>query len=56
MRGLYNCPHAKRQNGKVLIFCRVKNNSCGNQRYCPKEGKTILTEQAADCPLRKDRK
>lgn len=52
MKGVFHCPYAQRQNGKPLLLCTVKNDSCGNQRYCPKEGKTILTEHAARCPVR----
>lgn len=50
-----NCKHAKRGRNN-LFFCALmeesKWNTCGNQRYCPKEGRPVLTEGANRCPVR----
>lgn len=62
MDKVYRCEYAVRRRGKVLMCCVIqearakgrKNCECGNQRYCPKAGKTILTEGAERCPLRTD--
>lgn len=49
-----NCKHAKRGRNN-LFFCDLKAeskwNTCGNQRYCPKEGRPILTDGADNCPV-----
>lgn len=50
-----SCKHAKRGRNQ-LFLCGLmeesKWNTCGNQRYCPKEGRPILTEGANNCPVR----
>ena len=50
-----NCEHAKRGRNN-LFFCALmggsKWNTCGNQHYCPKEGRPVLTEGANKCPVR----
>lgn len=59
---VYHCGYAARRHGKVLMFCKIqeerekgrKTCECGNQRYCPKARKTILTEKAEKCPIRED--
>lgn len=52
------CKYAKRVPNKPLLICTVLEETqgqwanCGNQRYCPKEMRTVLTESAAKCPVR----
>lgn len=54
-----NCEHAKRGRNN-LFFCALmgesKWNTCGNQRYCPKEGRPVLTDGANRCPVREKHK
>ena len=54
-----SCKHAKRGRNN-LFFCDLmdesKWNTCGNQRYCPKEGRPILTDGANKCPVRERHK
>ena len=62
--GKYRCPHMIVRKGRVPIDCEImereakerKYMPCAFQRYCPKEGKSILTEQALGCLRRKPRK
>lgn len=54
-----SCKYAKRRrNGLFLceLAAESKWNTCGNQRYCPKEGRPILTEGANKCPVRERHK
>ena len=54
----FQCKYAKRQPNKPLLVCTIMEETCGqwfhcgNQRYCPKEGRTVLTDGAAKCPVR----
>lgn len=54
----FQCKYAKRQPNKPLLVCTIMEESCGqwfhcgNQRYCPKEGRTVLTDKAENCPVR----
>lgn len=49
------CQYAKPGRNR-LFLCELANderwNTCGNQRYCPKEMKNILTDNAEKCPVR----
>lgn len=62
MDKVYHCGYAERRPGKVLMLCKIQEDrakgrrtcECGNQRYCPKARRTILTEGAEWCPVRKD--
>lgn len=50
-----SCKHAKRGRNGLFLCEMAKNekwNTCGNQRYCPKEGRPILTDGANKCPVR----
>lgn len=45
---------AKGKKKKTAPAQTDEMQSCGHQRYCPAKGKCILTEQAANCPKRKE--
>lgn len=55
---VFQCKYAKRAPKMALLVCSIMEEkcnqwfTCGNQRYCPKEGRTVLTEGAANCPVR----
>ena len=58
------CPYAIRRKGRIPIDCEIAEREssahkfmpCAFQRYCPKEGRSILTPGALGCVRRKDRK
>ena len=53
------CPYAKRGRNRLFLCELAKDerwNTCGNQRYCPKEMKPVLTDGAAKCPVREKAK
>lgn len=62
--GKYKCPHAIRRPRRVPIDCEIierdsaqhKYMPCAFQRYCPKEGKSILTPGSVGCLRRLDGK
>ncbi len=45
-----------------MIFCKIQEAmqkgetecACGHQRYCPKERKSIFTQDAFNCPIREN--
>jgi hypothetical protein len=50
-----NCPNAF-YNARMQIVCKKSNDLCGNQRFKPCKGWSVLTDNAAKCPLKKERK
>lgn len=52
------CEHAEQGRGSGPIKCKLLTergdgrNLCGNQRYCDKQRKCVLTDFAAQCPLK----
>lgn len=49
------CPYAK-YDEKMRLMCSKSNDLCANQRWMPCKGWSVLTDWAADCPLRKEAK
>ena len=47
------CPFAKYISG-MRIACTRADDLCAHQRYCMGKGWFVLTDQAGDCPVRKD--
>lgn len=47
------CPHA-RYNEKMYIRCEKIGDMCAHQRWCAGKGWCILTDQADDCPARRE--
>ena len=47
------CPHARYAEGMV-IECSKADDLCAHQRYCMSKGWYVLTDQAGNCPARKD--
>ena len=48
-----SCPHAQYAEGMV-IHCAKADDLCAHQRYCMSKGWYVLTEQAGNCPARKE--
>lgn len=48
------CPHA-RYNERMYIHCEKRGELCAHQRWCAGKGWCVLTEQAGDCPARKEK-
>ena len=53
MRPKLNCTHAK-YNADMMINCAKRGEPCAHQRWCACKGWAVLTDQAGDCPARKD--
>lgn len=49
------CPHAH-YNERMYINCEKTDDLCAHQRWCNGKGWCILTDQAGDCPARKEKK
>ena len=49
------CPYAK-YDGRMYINCEKTGELCAHQRWCDGKGWSILTDQAGDCPARKEKK
>lgn len=47
------CPNAK-YNSRMYIECAKDGGECAHQRWCAGKGWCVLTEQAADCPARRE--
>ena len=47
------CPHARYAEGMV-IQCAKADDLCAHQRYCMSKGWYVLTDQAGNCPARKE--
>lgn len=47
------CPHAK-YNSQMYINCEKIGDMCAHQRWCDGKGWCILTDQAGNCPARRD--
>ena len=47
------CPHARYAEGMV-IQCTRRDEPCAHQRYCMSKGWYVLTDQAGNCPARKE--
>lgn len=48
-----NCPYA-RYGERMAIQCTKADDLCAHQRYCMSKGWYVLTDQAGNCPARKD--
>ena len=48
-----NCPYA-RYGERMAIQCTKADDLCAHQRYCMSKGWYVLTDQAGDCPARKE--
>ena len=48
------CPHAK-YDGQMHIQCNKTGEQCAHQRWCEGKGWCVLTDQAGDCPARKEK-
>jgi hypothetical protein len=54
-----SCKYAKLGRNNLFLCELAKSekwNTCGNQRYCPKQGRPILTDEANKCPVRERHK
>lgn len=49
-----NCPNARYGEGMV-IQCAKADDLCAHQRYCMSKGWYVLTDQAGNCPARKEK-
>ena len=47
------CPYA-RYGENMVIQCAKTEDACAHQRYCMSKGWYVLTEQAGNCPARKE--
>ena len=47
------CPYARYTEGMV-IQCTKRDEPCAHQRYCMSKGWYVLTDQAGNCPARKE--
>ena len=47
------CPHARYAEGMV-IQCAKADDLCAHQRWCMSKGWAVLTDQAGNCPARKE--
>lgn len=47
------CPYAK-YNSQMHIDCEKSNELCTHQRWCNGKGWCVLTDQAGDCPARRE--
>ena len=47
------CPHA-RYGEQTVIQCNKTGEPCAHQRYCMGMGWYVLTDQAGNCPARKE--
>lgn len=47
------CPYARYGEGMV-IHCAKADDLCAHQRYCMSKGWYVLTDQAGNCPARKE--
>ena len=47
------CPHARYADG-MRINCERTGGRCAHQRFKPCVGWCVLTDQAAECPARKE--
>lgn len=50
---ILTCPKSK-YDADMRIRCTVADDLCAHQRYKPCKGWCVLTEQAEQCPARKD--
>ena len=48
-----SCPYA-RYAAQMHIMCTKTADLCAHQRYCMGKGWYVLTEQAGNCPARKE--
>ena len=48
-----SCPNA-RYGERMVIQCAKADDLCAHQRYCMSKGWYVLTDQAGNCPARKD--
>lgn len=48
------CPHAH-YNERMYINCEMSGDFCAHQRWCSGKGWCILTDQAGECPARKEK-
>lgn len=53
MKPRFDCPHA-RLNRDMVIDCAKRGELCAHQRWCMSKGWAVLTDQAGNCPARKD--
>ena len=53
MRPKLSCPNAK-YNSDMMINCTKRDEPCAHQRWCTCKGWAVLTDQAGDCPARKE--
>lgn len=53
MRPKLNCPNAK-YNSDMMINCSKRDEPCAHQRWCTCKGWAVLTDQAGNCPARKE--
>ena len=49
------CPYA-RYNAGMHINCEKTGDLCAHQRWCDGKGWCVLTDQAGECPARKEKK
>ena len=47
------CPHAK-YDAKMHIQCEKVGDMCAHQRWCNYKGWFVLTDQADNCPARRE--
>jgi len=53
MKPRLSCPYA-RYAVQMWIDCARRDEPCAHQRYCMSKGWNVLTDQAGNCPARKD--
>lgn len=51
---IFKCPYAERRPGQPLLFCKKRDKTCVNQRFCTTRRETVLTQFSKDCPARKE--
>lgn len=47
------CPYAK-YDERMHIKCEKVSDMCAHQRWCSSKGWCVLTDQAGNCPARKE--
>ena len=50
------CPHARYDAGMHIQCKKANKGPCAHQRWCMSKGWAVLTDQAGNCPVRKEEK
>ena len=53
MKPRLSCPHAH-YSAEMMIECTKRGEPCAHQRWCMSKGWYVLTDQAGNCPARKE--